>query len=194
MPSPFRKGTEFWVVRATPAPPALPENSRQVYLGGVPDWRVVDRFPEEMLRCAHHFFNVQTGVCTEWLVEGDEARQAATMEIFLQYNGGWPRSKAGEVQPLPKDAFNLALGPELLRDHLAYFKSVAEGAEGIENIYVWLDRHDAMLTSLLSGGERLAFRQKPFAHIEAWLAHFSMPCQPSCRYAWLDRIVHSRTG
>ncbi len=170
----------------------LIENKKYIYVGQRSEYMVADRLPEYLISCRYYFFDVEKEKYCEWIIDGKEGHQAITLPKYLtEQKGGWSRPSSEEFKPLPIDYFDMSRGKELIRDHVSYFKSIAEGDNVSENIFVWIERYDLLLTYQMTGMEKLEFRRYPFKSICYWLDYFSVPFKSSAKYSWLDGVLNT---
>lgn len=187
----LKKGGIYQAVRDVPMGD-LTVNKNYIYVEERSDYMIIDRLPEYLVNRMYHFFDVKKERYCEWVIDGKEDDQAITLQKYLQaIDGGWARPDAGEIKHLPIDYFNWSRGKELIRDHLLYFKAIAEGEEGVENIFTWIEKYDHLLTNQMTGQEKLEFRRYPFKSICYWLNYFDTSYTIRARYSWLDGLSSS---
>jgi|GEM_PF-5427399 len=186
----LKKGYTYKIIKGVQKFGELLENNSYVYLGEKSDWMIYDRFPEYLIRRIYYFYDSETGKTTDWVIDGKEDLQDKVLSQHLQEMEGWPRPKIGEVKSVQTSNIDRAQGQENFRSYVPYWKSVIEGEKDIENIYMWLDKHDQGLKTVLTNAEVLKFRFSPFTHICEQLDYFKVTYQIHPRYGWLDKIVH----
>jgi hypothetical protein len=65
-------------------------------------------------------------------------------------------------------------------------QGLVEGADGIENWFVWFAANAEILSSVLKRAEFLRYKFSPVAESHRILTERSVSVRPSPRYGWLD--------
>jgi hypothetical protein len=136
----------------------------------------------------YFFYDPRTGHLRLWDVFDEDAprvREIAT--AYFECVGGWmqpPGYHLPDAPPLEQKTEGIQ--SPIMEPLLEYMQHLVEGADGIENWFLWFRDNAPTFAQCLKRAEFLRYKFSPVAESLRMLVARGIDVHPSLRYGWLD--------